>query len=67
METLNMENTKERIKKQRGEEPEREIGAKGRRKAWNGGLMKYYFHKESAGSPNDIKRLNQLFNFKKMW
>jgi hypothetical protein len=35
------------------------------RKAWDGELMKYYSHKEAAGSPNTLKRYERLFNFEK--
>jgi hypothetical protein len=56
---------KERIKKQCGKEPEPEIEAEGRRKAWNRELMKYYAHKEATGSPEDLKQYEKLFNFEK--
>jgi hypothetical protein len=65
METRNMENIKEEIKKQCGEEPERNVEVESRRKAWNGEFMKYYSYKEAAGSLNDLKRLDQLFDFEK--
>jgi hypothetical protein len=65
MEIRNMENIKERIKKQCGGELDREIGAEGRRKARNGELMKYYSHNEAAGSPEYLKWYERLFNFEK--
>jgi hypothetical protein len=27
--------------------------------------MKYYFHKETVGSPEELKRLDRLFSFEK--
>jgi hypothetical protein len=64
-EIRNVKNLKEQIKKQYGKEPEPEIEAESRRKARDGGLMKYYAHKEPAGSPNNLKRYDLLINFEK--
>jgi hypothetical protein len=60
-----METIKGRIKKQCGKEPGREIRAEGRSKMWNGDLIKYYAHNETAGSLDDLKRYERLFNSEK--
>jgi hypothetical protein len=61
MEIRNMGNIKERIRKQYGKGPKREIGAKGRRKARDRELVKYYSHKETAGSSKNLKRYERFF------
>jgi hypothetical protein len=52
-----MEHRKGRTKKGYREEPDREIGEEGRRKAWDWELMKYYIHKKTAVSPDILERL----------
>jgi hypothetical protein len=64
-EARNMENIKERTKKQCRGEPEWEIETEGRRKTWNGELKKYYSYKEVVGSLEELKRYDRFFNFEK--
>jgi hypothetical protein len=62
MEIRNMENMNGGTKKQGREEPDRETEAESWRKAWDWELMKYYCHKKTAGSPNDLKRYERILH-----
>jgi hypothetical protein len=65
MEIRDMENMKERIKRQCREEPDRMIGTEGRGKPWGWAFIKYCVYKEDAFSPNDLKRYERFLDREK--